>query len=452
MSNKSPSFCVLPWIHISTRPNGLMRLCCTTNASSVSAVNDKEHGGEIGILKGQSGQRINLGKIPLNEAWNGPFIKQTRQMMLKGEWPTSCMKCKKEEDSGARSKRIWETNYWSNIYDLDQIVADTKEDGSITGKIKYIDLRLGSKCNLKCIMCSPHDSSAWVPDWKKIQPNIKNPELKELMSWSEEDVDQQGRYRWHKDNPAFWNDFYEHLPDFYQLYFAGGEPLLIEEHFEILEECIKRGFAKNIELRYNTNGTVVNDKILSLWSHFRKVRLHVSIDSIQDMNNYIRYPTSWKTIERNLKIFDESQDHIEVTVACAVQALNIYYIPELIDWKLSQNYKKVNRWPLGAGLINFHFVYHPPIFNVKILPPEFKHQVREKLFKYCDDLLKSKAWPDEFADSAYGVKRIKSLASFMSSEDWSRRLPQLKEYLDQIDQVRGLDFKKTFPEMSQIFS
>jgi MoaA/NifB/PqqE/SkfB family radical SAM enzyme len=442
---------MLPWIHLSTRPNGLMRLCCTTNASSVGATNDKEFGGEVGILKENSGARINLGKVSLEEAWNGPFMRQTRKMMLEGKWPASCLKCKKEEEAGAQSKRIWETAYWSERFDCQDIISETREDGSTPTKLRYLDLRLGSKCNLKCIMCSPHDSSAWVGDWEKLYPQIENPELKELMGWNYKDIDNTGSYTWHKDNPRFWEELYAQLPHIYQLYFAGGEPLLIEEHFEILDECIKRGYAKQIELRYNSNGTVINDKILSLWEQFRRVRFHVSIDSVKEMNTYIRYPTPWKKIETNMKILDQTSDKIEVTVACAVQALNIHYIPELIQWKLDQNFKKVNPWPLGAGLINFHLVYHPPIFNVKVLPMDFKNKTLEKINNFSDELLKRNDLHPEFAQSPYGIKRLKSLTNFMMSEDWSRRLPQLKEYLFKLDGLRKTDFNKTFPEMQNIF-
>ena len=85
-------------------------------------------------------------------------MKNVRKQMLNNEMPPSCMKCYKEEDAGHMSKRYWETEYWSRRVDMEEVIAETAEDGSIPPKIRYLDLRLGSKCNLKCIMCSPHDS------------------------------------------------------------------------------------------------------------------------------------------------------------------------------------------------------------------------------------------------------------------------------------------------------
>ena len=87
-------------------------------------------------------------------------------MMLKGERPASCLKCFKEEDAGHRSKRQWETAKWINELGLDDILDGTGEDGTIPPRVRYIDLRLGSKCNLACVMCSPHDSSKWVKEYK----------------------------------------------------------------------------------------------------------------------------------------------------------------------------------------------------------------------------------------------------------------------------------------------
>ena len=133
MTKKLPSstFCALPWMHLSTRPDGNMRVCCTANASSVGATNDKKHGGQVGVLKTESGAPANLNNSNLMEAWNNDYMKNVRKQMLKGETPASCLKCYKEEAAGHRSKRQWETEYWLNRYTIEEIVGETAEDGSI---------------------------------------------------------------------------------------------------------------------------------------------------------------------------------------------------------------------------------------------------------------------------------------------------------------------------------
>ncbi len=445
----SKTFCILPWIHLSTRPNGHMRVCCTANASSAGATNDKKYGGEIGILKEDDHKPSNLGIHDLTTAWNNQYMKSTRLHMLKGEIPVQCQKCFDEETAGHRSKRIWETAYWSKRVDIDQLIKDTNEDGSVPPKIYYLDLRLGTKCNLKCIMCSPHDSHMWRPDWNKLHPQIKNESLKQLCCW-EEGSGNGGSYEWHKNNPIFWKQLYEQIPHIKQLYFAGGEALVIKEHYSLLKEIIKRGYAKNIQLRYNSNGVYVPDRLLELWNEFHDVRYHFSMDSIEGMNDYIRFPPTWDKVIANLHKLDNTPDNIEVTLACAVQMLNFYYIPDFIKWKIKMNFKKVNLWPLGAGLINYHLVYHPAFLNIKVFPKSFKEKISEKYSEFYVWLLENYRNDKEFVDSDFGIKRLIGMISFMNSDDWSNRMPEFKEYITLMDNIRGTDFKKTFPEMKEL--
>jgi hypothetical protein len=249
-----------------------------------------------------------------------------------------------------------------------------------------------------------------------------------------------------------------------QIYFAGGESLIIEEHYDILEECIRQGYAKDLELRYNSNGVEWRDDLFDLWKEFKLVRFHYSVDSIGEMNEYIRYPSKWTRTEEVFRILDtQTSDNVEVTVACAVQALNIYYIPEFLKWKLTQGFRKINMWPFGAGGINYHFVYHPPHLNVKILPKEFKEKCRqhyEEFYPWWEanwelgvpSWHKGKVTKDKWRSASYGIDRLEGMLKFMESEDWSNRLSEMKEYLEKIDAHRNLSFAEIFPEMKDIFN
>jgi len=457
MTKKLPSstFCALPWMHLSTRPDGNMRVCCTANASSVGATNDKKHGGQVGVLKTADGKPANLNNSDLMEAWNNDYMKNVRTQMLSGQKPPACLKCYKEEAAGHRSKRQWETEYWLNRYTIEEIVGETAKDGSIPPKIRYLDLRMGSKCNLKCIMCSPHDSSLWIKDWLDVYPTIENKDLKHTMGWDNKGKMHGATYNWHKDNPTFWDQLYEQIPHMYQLYFAGGESTIIEEHYTLLEEVIRRGYAHKIELRYNSNGLEMPQRLFDLWNKFKRVRFHYSVDSIGEMNDYIRYPSKWDHTVKQFHLLDNTEDKIEVTTACAVQALNIYYVPDFIKWKLEQNFKKVNIWPFGAGMLNYHFVYWPGHLNVKIFPQWFKDKVKAKydsFYPWLEENWHLTGAPDKetFIKADYGIKRLNGMVKFMMSEDWSVRMPQFREYITKFDQQRGTDFKKVFPEMAEL--
>ena len=458
------TFCLLPWVHLSTRPNGHMRVCCTANASSVGPTNDKEHGGEVGVLKNADGKPANLNHSDLMSSWNNDYMKNVRKQMLNNEMPPSCMKCYKEEDAGHMSKRYWETEYWSRRVDMEEVIAETAEDGSIPPKIRYLDLRLGSKCNLKCIMCSPHDSSMWVKDWIKLHPSIENESLKETMQWGNKGQIDGASYNWHKKNDAFWDQLYDQIPHMKQLYFAGGEATIIEEHYTLLEEVVERGYAPGIELRYNSNGLEMPQRLFDLWKQFKRVRFHYSVDSIGVMNDYIRYPSEWKRTQEVFHILDtQTSNNVEVTVACAVQALNVYYLPDFIKWKLEQRFNKINMWPFGAGGINYHFVYHPPHLNVKVLPAWFKAECRKKYEEFypwweanwelsIPSWYKGKVEYDKWRSADYGIKRLEGMLNFMESEDWSVRLPEMQEFLKLCDRQRNNSFSATFPEMKDIFN
>ena len=446
----SPTFCILPWIHLSTRPNGHMRLCCAANASSAGAQNDKDFANEVGILKKEDGQPANFNHTDLKTAWNSTYMKTIRKSMLQGRKPASCLKCFKEESSGYQSKRVWENRLWKKRVNLKQLLEETKPDGTIPVKMCYVDLRFGTKCNLKCIMCSPHDSSLWVKDWNILYPQIQNPSLKELMDWQNKGKVHGASYNWYKDNTKFWKQLLEQIPHMQQIYFAGGESTIIDEHYELLEMCIKRGAAKNIELRYNSNGVEMPDRLFKLWSHFKRVVFHFSLDSICEMNDYIRFPSRFKHLEWQLERIDrETSDSCLVTIACAVQALNIYYLPDFIKWKLNKNFKKINVWPKSAGLIDTHLVYHPAHLNVKVFPKEFKLKVVEKFedfYLWLEKHFSSK----EFTDHPYGIQRLRGLCRFMQSEDWSERLPEFREYITRMDKIRNTDFASVFPEMKEL--
>jgi sulfatase maturation enzyme AslB (radical SAM superfamily) len=135
---------------------------------------------------------------------------------------------------------------------------------------------------------------------------------------------------------------YAQIPNLKQVYFAGGEPLMIREHKWFLEEIIRQGYADKILIRYNTNGLLVDDEIIELWKKFKKVKVGFSIDAVGDRNYYIRYPSDWVTIERNLHKLDNTPDNIQVSIATAIQILNVKHLADFAKWKITQNFKKVN--------------------------------------------------------------------------------------------------------------
>lgn len=331
-SFSTKTFCILPWIHFTTRTNGDIRLCCVSNASGVD-----QNIFDAGLVKNDTGKYANFQHDTLSNEWNNEYMRTVRKIMLNGDIPSSCIKCFNEEQIGMTSKRIWETIHWKDEVNIPSLIDNTI-DGVIPNIIPYIDLRLGHNCNLKCVMCGPTDSSSWISDSQNIQPLISNNKvLMQQISWD----NQSFNNKWYEKS-IFWDELHQQIPYIKQLNFAGGEPLIIKEHKNFIKFIIEHGYSKQIMLKYNTNGLFIDDEIIELWTQFKKVQVGISLDAIEERNFYIRYPSNWDIIIQNIRKLDETPDNIEITLACALQILNIKHIPDFIKWKVNQKFKKVN--------------------------------------------------------------------------------------------------------------
>ena len=443
----SQSYCVLPWIHFATRPNGDMRLCCSANASG--AGNDHE----VGLVKMEDGKPANFGKDTPMAAWNNDYMKSVRTTMLKGEVPASCTKCFKEESQGVVSKRIWETMTWHrDDVDIPYLIEQTKQDGTVPEELQYLDLRLGHTCNIKCVMCSPHDSSKWVKDWQKLLPQIEDQDVKQQLQFDKDNFDN----KWHQKD-TFWKEMYKQVPNLKQVYFAGGEPLMIKEHKMFIQEIIRQGYQDKILLRYNSNGLLVDNELLELWKKFKKVKFAISMDACGPRDEYIRFPTDFAQVEKTLHMLDDSPDNIQTSLATAIQIFNIKHLPEFMKWKIRSNFKKLNEGTvpggvqMGGGLVNMHLLYIPTFLSIQILPLEDKLEVHRIFAEFKVWLWENYRQDDDFWKiNPYGWKRWEAVLKHMDAQDNSHLLPGFKEYVTKLDAIRGNSAKIVFPELAHL--
>jgi MoaA/NifB/PqqE/SkfB family radical SAM enzyme len=228
-----------------------------------------------------------------------------------------------------------------------------------------------------------------------------------------------------------------------EIYFAGGEPTLIPEHYKILEFMVESGNAKECVIRYNSNGLELPDNLFSLWHHFKGVRYNISIDAVGEKNDYIRYPSKWDNLITSLKKLDNTEDHITVNIACAVQLLNILYLDELAQWKIDQKFKKINLAPYGGGVIGMHLVTFPSYLNIRVLPKNLKILASKKIQKFLDLYT-----TEEFVNLNYGKLRWEGMVNYMLAEDWSNKLPSTIEYLESCDKIRKTNFRDIFKDLT----
>jgi MoaA/NifB/PqqE/SkfB family radical SAM enzyme len=168
-----------------------------------------------------------------------------------------------------------------------------------------------------------------------------------------------------------------------KIYFTGGEPMINEHHWNLLDIFIKNSYSHDIELDYNTNGTVLTEKMFQIWSHFKSINVGFSIDGIYEIFEKIRYPAKWKTIEKNLKFFDErSTDNILATIAVTVSSINILNIIDLYKWIQEQNFKRIRLLP------HFNIVSSPARLCCQSIDPIEKDEIKkeyEKFYVWLDE-------------------------------------------------------------------
>lgn len=410
----SKTFCVLPWIHAATLPDGSVQLCC--------------------VAAGDSG--VNLNEHTLADYWNSDYVKDVRRRMLAGHRVNACQHCYREEAQGFRSQRQGENEVWQKWLGHDslrQLVSRTAPDGSLDATLQYVDLRLGNTCNMQCVMCQPRESSRWLPAAKKISEICNNPVLKK--EFTVQATIAAGRFEWYR-NSDFWTNLRTFLPDVREIILAGGEPFLIREQSEFVKACCELGEASHIRLRYHTNGTVFPEEMLTYWKQFERVHFLVSIDGVGDVANYVRYPSDWLEIDKNIQRFDSIGANTGTSFVLTVHALNIYRIPEVYDWVARSRFRTQKYFSNIQDYVSIGVVHQPTYLNVRVLPADHKRAVTEKVEDYMRNHLTGQA-----------TDKIVGLLTFMHAADWSKRLPTLVEYTKVLDATRGTNVAATFPEL-----
>jgi len=444
MSNEA--WCPLPWLSVNVRNNGDLRVCCNANV-----------GLDQGLVKKEDGTIYNLGTDGLNDFRNGDLMKEIRKAMLKGEFHPSCIRCKREHEAGMDSRASWERSIWKKHLTEEIALDITESDGTIdvnTVPIKYTDLRFGNLCNLKCRMCGPTDSNQWYDDqakvWnvtsykdaEKVIPLVKNAKGKFTADTN--------IYDWY-NNPKFWKDLEDAIPTLERLYIVGGEPLMIDQHYEFLRKCIDADRAKDIVVEYNSNITNIPKRAWDIWKGFKRIQIGMSVDAVGPINNYIRHPSKWWKISENMHKLDKAEGDFKIWWAATIQAYNMYNLPTMMRWKIAQNFNRVNKKVDYKPVISPHPLHNPDFLNVKIFPKESKVWI-ENYFEEQKLEAKEEIFGYEFLNDEekktnykYFCKILDQYVKYMNADDYSHRLEKFWHYTNSLDKLRKESLKDVCP-------
>lgn len=406
----SKTFCTLPWAHMHVWPEGKTYTCCLA---------DNDH--VLGNVKDQT----------LEEMWNVPLQKSIRKDMLEGKEPATCRKCFSQERNDIQSMRIAANQMLEKH--MDRFVETTQEDGhSDEFKLLYWDFRFSNICNFKCRMCGGSLSSKWFDDEKKIFGHTSLP--KALIHVN--DVSKKNIYE-------YLDEFIEEVEE---VYFAGGEPLLMDEHYMILERLIEVGNTK-CKIRYNTNFSFIKYKkwdLFELWRNFTKhgkghVQIFASIDTFGKYAEYSRKGTDWDKVETNIKKTLEAG--FEFSMSATTSIFTIMHLTEHIDYMMYN----VGVKPYHIHLNNI--LTFPSHYHINILPDEIKELISNKMDRHLESMTDHNRKHFD-----YKYESIKKYLFSKPDMDVEKVRSKFKLLTEKLDKGREESFVEVYPELADWYN
>ena len=392
-------FCVLPWISLEASPIGTVRPCCLADDEIVD----------------NSGQKFMLNSADFSHIQNSDYMIKLRGEFLNGQQPKTCRKCWNEESAGRTSKRMHTLDRLKHSVSETSWTQDAKP-------LMFLDLKLGNICNLKCRICGSWSSSQFATEEIQAADPARR---KQTFAYQ---MLQAGS--WPRHNESFWKEIDRSLQNIRYIEFTGGEPFLIDQHFDMLQGIVDRGIAGRVEIHYNTNGTVWPDRGPAIWKHFRTVEIAFSIDDLEQRFEYQRTNAVWSDVVNNIAQFKNlrsQHNNIKLQCCSTVNVFNVFYLNSLADWILKQEF----------DFVYWNVMHDAWYFSVASLPLNVKHIVQNRLLNASIP----EQWQKDFVN----------IVGFMN-QGQSTDGHELKKQIKILDQRRNQNLIKVMPELAQAIS
>ena len=397
---KSDNFCMLPWMHLHAFPDGRAYPCC------------------FAIDKYPVGD---LNKNSIEEVFNDSKMREMRLNMLANKPSRQCGKCYDQEKSGFFSLRLSSNKHFGHNIGM---IDNTQADGTADFVIKYWDIRFSNLCNFACRSCGTWFSSNWYEDHKKLTG--KPPDHAKIM-------------RVGRTADDIWNQMLTQFDHVEQFYFAGGEPLIMEEHYKILKELDRRKMY-HVRLIYNTNFSKLIFKdmdVLELWNKFDSVSVGASLDAMGPRAEYMRKGTVWADIEANRKRMQELCPHVDFYISATVGLINALHVVDFHRTWSEQGYIKPQDF-------NFNLLQFPFWQRIDLLPESMKQKVKEKYESHI-------AWLKPQDHLTRATKGFQSGLDYMIRRDKFEQIEDFKSGMKKLDDIRNENILETFPELAELY-
>ena len=399
----SKTFCIYPWIHMHTYPTGETWPCCHAEMSA----------GPVGTTKEKS----------LIELANSERMRQLRLDMLDETQNSYCTRCYEQEESGFFSGRKSANKHHG--HHIGRVAHTNLHTGAFDDfNMTYWDVRFSNLCNLKCRSCGHIFSSQWYKD----QIALAGPEYAK----NNKQLNYAGKFEL-----DLLEQVLEHIDYVEQIYFAGGEPLVMEEHYIILEELINRG-RTDVRLIYNTNFTQIKLKdksALAYWKKFSNVSIGASLDAMGSYAEYIRAGTKWSDVEKNIEDLRKECPHVDFYVSATLSIFNALHITDFHkEWCLKGYIRPQD--------FNINILQDPAHYRIDIGTFAYKSMIRERFERHLEWLE-----PQDHLNRA--TTGYRSALNFLSNDN-SSLLQKFWDKTCQLDSIRNENVLDYIPELKAL--
>jgi len=400
---ESDNFCMYPWVHLYVEPNGSAYPCCGASYQATSVLGNTNH-------------------TPMREIWNDQPMRDLRLHMLNDQPSKTCSRCYEQESAGFFSMRNSANKHHGHHIGR---VDSTSADGTVDKfSMIYWDVRFSNLCNLRCRSCGPSFSSSWFQDQLQLAPDYGDKHKALIFA---------GKYE-----TDLWEQLIEHIDHVEQIYFAGGEPMMMDEHYRILEELERRG-RFDVRLIYNTNftQTTLKDRhVFDYWKKFDSVAVGASLDAMGARGEYIRKGTDWAEVEENRRVMMEVCPAVDFYISATVSILNAWHIPDFHrDWS--------DRGLIHPRDFNVNILTDPKHYRLDIAPDNYKKEIEKKYQAHL-------AWLTPQDSLRRASNGYESALTFMNATNNTHMLDTFWRKTNELDRIRNENCLSVIPELQAL--